>query len=355
MLNYIWLGLIVIAILVGVGYDIRDEVVNTYQNGQELTAEIAVMSLAGSAASAVSPDGVLPPGKYQGMLKISGRRFSEFYRLKSADTSLFLQPVALSISGGSAGSPSGQNTLIITLNDATPQFWRDMAQAAGTKTTLTGLLKSFRIGPAGMSLASFTLSPVSFVKMRKITQAAVDYAGTAVTISLGLIGIMALWIGIMKIAEEAGIIRFITKLVTPLTRRLFPDVPSDHPAIGAMIMNISANMLGLSNAATPLGLKAMEDLDTLNQKKGVATNAMVTFLAINTAGLTFIPATAIAIRVSLGSASPTVIVGTSIIGAACATVAGITAAKLLEKLPVYRRALELDPPKDSGSTDRKGA
>ena len=99
MLNYIWLGLIVIAILVGVGYDIRDEVVNTYQNGQELTAEIAVMSLAGSAASAVSPDGVLPPGKYQGMLKISGRRFSEFYRLKSADTSLFLQPVALSISG----------------------------------------------------------------------------------------------------------------------------------------------------------------------------------------------------------------------------------------------------------------
>jgi spore maturation protein A len=122
---------------------------------------------------------------------------------------------------------------------------------------------------------------------------------------------------------------------------LFPDVPSDHPAVGSMIMNISANMLGLSNAATPLGLKAMEELDKLNPKKGVASNAMCTFLAINTAGLTLIPATAIAVRAAAGSSDPTVIVGTTIVGGLCSTTVGIIAAKLLQRLPVFKKQIEL--------------
>ena len=175
---------------------------------------------------------------------------------------------------------------------------------------------------------------VSFLKLKDITNAALDYAGTAVNIAIGLIGIMALWLGVMKVAEEAGLIALIAKWLKPVMKRLFPDVPSDHPAMGSMIMNISANMLGLGNAATPFGLKAMEELDKLNPEKGTATNSMVTFLAINTAGLTLIPATAIAVRAAAGSSDPAIIIGTSIFGAGCATIAGITAAKVLEKFPV---------------------
>jgi spore maturation protein A len=183
--------------------------------------------------------------------------------------------------------------------------------------------------------------PIRFVKLRAVTQAALDYAATAVTIALGLIGIMALWLGVMKVAEEAGLLKILTRMLTPVTRRVFPDVPPDHPAVGAMIMNIAANMLGLSNAATPMGLKAMEELNKLNPKVGTATNAMVTFLAINTGGLILIPATAIAVRAAAGSANPGIIIGTSIVGASCATVAGVIASKILQRLPRYRKAMEV--------------
>src|SRR3990172_2814822 len=131
----------------------------------------------------------------------------------------------------------------------------------------------------------------------------------------------------MKVEEGAGLPRSLTKPLTRVTRRLFPEIPPDHPAVGAMIMNIAANMLGLSNAATPMGLKAMEELNKLNKKVGTASNAMVTFLAINTGGLILIPATAIAVRAAAGSTNPGIIIGTSIFGAMCATVAGIVAAK----------------------------
>ncbi|MBZ0200450.1 MAG: spore maturation protein [Ignavibacteriaceae bacterium] len=147
---------------------------------------------------------------------------------------------------------------------------------------------------------------------------------------------MALWLGVMKVAEVAGLIAIIASWLKPITKKLFPDVPSDHPAMGSMIMNISANMLGLGNAATPFGLKAMEELDTLNPNKGTATNSMVTFLAINTAGMTLIPATAIAIRAAAGSSDPAIIIGTSLFGAFCATVTGLTAAKVLEKFPIKK-------------------
>jgi spore maturation protein A len=167
-------------------------------------------------------------------------------------------------------------------------------------------------------------------KLGQVTSAAIDAVGLAVKIAIGLIGVMALWLGIMKVAEEAGMIRIIAKIVRPITKRLFPSIPSDHPAIGAMIMNIAANMLGLSNAATPLGLKAMEELDKINPKKGQASDDMITFLVINTSAITIVPATAIAIRASLGSANPQMIVIPSIIAASVATIVGVTTAKLIQ-------------------------
>ena len=169
----------------------------------------------------------------------------------------------------------------------------------------------------------------------------VGSAKKAVELAIGLIGIMALWLGVMKIAEQSGLIAQLAKLLKPLTTRLFPDVPADHPAMGAMIMNISANMLGLSNAATPLGLKAMEELNKLNKKVGTATDAMCTFLVINTSNVQLIPATVIAIRASAGSANPTEILGPALLATTLSTVIGVIVVKLLAKLPAYKKQLEV--------------
>ena len=171
-----------------------------------------------------------------------------------------------------------------------------------------------------------------------VTKAAVDNAAAAVEIALGLIGIMTLWLGIMKIAEKGGIIRLLSRAIRPLAKFLFPSIPSDHPAIGSMLMNLIANWLGLGNAATPLGLKAMEELQSLNKSKDTATNDMATFLALNTATICLIPMTVIAVRAQLGSANPFEIISTTIVSSTCATIAGITAVKLLQRLPSIRKS-----------------
>ncbi|NWG14175.1 MAG: hypothetical protein HXY20_11640 [Acidobacteria bacterium] len=172
-------------------------------------------------------------------------------------------------------------------------------------------------------------------KIEAVTKAGVDSAGNAVTISIGLVGVMALWLGVMKIAEEAGLMRLLARAIAPVLRLIFPDVPRDHPAMGSMMMNIAANMLGLSNAATPLGLKAMEDLQKLNRYPGVATDAMCRFLAVNTAGVQLIPATMISLMASAGSREPTAIIGTTLAATTCAAIAGLGAAGLLEALPIF--------------------
>jgi spore maturation protein A len=172
-------------------------------------------------------------------------------------------------------------------------------------------------------------------KIENVTKAAIDAAGNSVTIAIGLVGVMALWLGIMKIAEQSGLMSLLARAIAPFMRRLFPEVPPDHPAMGSMLMNIAANMLGLSNAATPLGLKAMEDLEKLNPTPGVATNAMCLFLTINTSGLQLIPASMISLMASAGSKEPTAIIGTAVASTFVALVAGVTAAKLLEGMKIF--------------------
>lgn len=166
--------------------------------------------------------------------------------------------------------------------------------------------------------------------INNVTNAAIESAKSAVELALGLIGVMALWLGIMKIAEDSGLIKLISKALKPIMIFLFPDVPETHPAMGAMIMNISANILGLGNAATPFGLKAMEELQKLNKYKDTATNAMVTFLAINTSSVTLIPATTIALLAAAGAPNPTEIIGPTIISTTISTTAAIIAAKSLQ-------------------------
>ncbi|MBD3392811.1 MAG: spore maturation protein, partial [Chitinivibrionales bacterium] len=191
--------------------------------------------------------------------------------------------------------------------------------------------------PSAINIVWFSMIMLATVvaayngKMGEITSASFDSARAAVTLAIGLIGPMALWLGIMKVVEEGGLMRIIARAIRPVMVRLFPDVPSDHPAMSAMIMNMAANMLGLGNAATPMGIKAMHELDKLNTEKGTATNAMCLFLAINTSSVTLLPLGVINIRAGAGAANPSAILVPSMLATACSTVIAILIAKLLAR------------------------
>lgn len=173
-------------------------------------------------------------------------------------------------------------------------------------------------------------------QLPEVTTAAWDACKTAVmTLALPLVGIMALWLGIMRIAEKSGLVAILARALRPILCRLFPEVPPDHPAMGSMVMNMAANMLGLNNAATPLGLRAMQDLEKLNPHPGTATNAMCTFLAINTSSIQIIPATAVALLAAAGAKNPTAIIGPTFIATLISTIAAIIIVKTLEKLPFF--------------------
>ena len=188
----------------------------------------------------------------------------------------------------------------------------------------------------GLVLAAVLLGGATG-QLQEVTTAAFDSCKTAVmTIALPLAGVMALWLGIMRLAEKSGLMHALAKLLRPLMTRIFPDVPAGHPAMGSMIMNMAANMLGLANAATPLGLRAMQDLEKLNPRPGTATNAMCTFLALNTSSVQLIPASAVAILAAAGSVQPTAIIGTALVATLCSTIAGLVSVKTLEKLSFYR-------------------
>jgi spore maturation protein SpmA/spore maturation protein SpmB len=175
----------------------------------------------------------------------------------------------------------------------------------------------------------FSWVPVDGVAspMKTLSAAMVDSATGSVELALGLIGVMTLFLGLMKVAEAGGLLTVLARLIRPLMVRLFPDVPPDHPAMGAMILNMSANALGLGNAATPFGIRAMQELDNLNEHKGTATNAMVLFLAINTSNVTLLPTGVIALRAAAGSADPAGILSTTLFATLCSTITAICAAK----------------------------
>lgn len=170
------------------------------------------------------------------------------------------------------------------------------------------------------------LSPMALLGANMI-----ETAVGAVTLAIGLVGVMALFLGIMKIAEAGGLLTIIAKTIRPLMTRLFPDVPHAHPAMGAMVLNFSANALGLGNAATPFGIRAMQELDKLNPHKGTATNAMVMFLVINTASITILPTSVVALRAAAGSAEPAAIVPTTLFATIVATAIAILCARLLQR------------------------
>lgn len=167
--------------------------------------------------------------------------------------------------------------------------------------------------------------------MQALANGMVETAGSSVTLAIGLIGVMALFLGLMKVAEEGGMLTIIARTIRPLMVRLFPEVPPDHPAMGAMILNMSANALGLGNAATPFGIRAMQELDKLNRYKGTASNAMALFLAINTSSVTLLPTGVIALRAAAGSTDPAGILPTTLFATVCSTAVAILACLVLQR------------------------
>lgn len=321
MLNYIWLGLIVIAILVGAGRDIGEMSSNRFQNGKALPMQINAGDIK-----------VAGPNHYTAKAFITKQALVSFYgadQVKDLKSDTLSFPADILVAGNNAQQ---RGTATLTLPDGSPSIITDMAQATGDGKTLVGQASFSTLDPAMPANLNFTAPTVYFRILSKVANEGIlKIADTAVQLALGLIGIMTLWLGVMKLAEVAGLVNTLAKLVKPIMVRLFPEVPPEHPAMGAMVMNMTANFLGLSNAATPMGLKAMEELNKLNPHAGTATNAMCMFLTINTTALTLIPATVIGIRLTLGSSDPSEIIMPTFLATLISLILGVMFTRFIER------------------------
>lgn len=314
MLNYIWAGLIICSLLFAMVGDVGDIRRDTYRNGQALPVTLKWKEGADAAARDAAVDVVIDPAEYARFYGVSAKPAASYagtlQRSDKGSQLTFAKDVSL---------PEPLATI------------REAAQADSSEVgELRGNVKAF---DASSGAATVVLQPVRFYKLGKITKAAISMAGKAVNLAIGLIGGLALWLGVLRIAEKSGIIDAFVKLVRPVLHPLFPEVPKDHPALGMIALNLSAGMLGLGNAATPMGLKAMEELQKLNPKPDTATNPMVMLLALNTTCVQLIPSASLVAIIGLSAGEvwfPTV----------CATfiamVVAIILTKVLGKIGKYR-------------------
>ncbi len=313
MLNYIWAGLIGFSLVFAMVYDVRDLARDTYRNGEPVPVSIEFPEGYGADRRAVP-------------VLVRFGDFEDRYGLEGADPGLL------------------DGTLIQNADGRELRFGRDadLPEPLGTIRQMTSARDNDLRGPVtalavvgdSVATAGVQFGQVRFVKMQAIADAAFSMAETAVTIALGLIGVIALWMGLLQIAEASGLIQVVVRLAQPILRPLFPDIPRDHPALGLIVLNLSANMLGLGNAATPLGIKAMESLQTLSTDKDTATNSMVMLLAMNTASVQLVPPV---LLVAIMGLQINKLIFAILIVTAISLIVGIVAAKLLGRLPGYRR------------------
>jgi spore maturation protein A len=292
MLNYIWAGLIVSSLLFAVGYDARDLARDRYRNGEPLPVELDFPEGYDPDARRVPVQIRIPADEY-------GRFYGSEERPEASYAGYILQTqegAQLRFEGGaSLPEPLATIATVSKSNDDELQgalvgFTAPSAPAVAPPPADSAAQAGADVPPAPTTTrAAIRFEPVRFVKLLAISAAAFDLAETAATLALGLIGVLSLFLGLLKIAEASGVIYSLVKLVRPVLRPLFPGVPADHPAFGLIALNITANVFGLGNAATPFGIKAMEELQKLNRSSDTATNAMVTFLAINTASVQLVP------------------------------------------------------------------
>lgn len=312
MLNYIWAGLIGFSLVFAMVYDARDLVRDTYRNGEPLAVTVDL------------PDD-WNPGSRSVPVRVRINDFRAHFDV-DRDGPGILEGTLIQSSDGRElrfGRDADLPEPLATIRDMTSSRDND----------LRGPLATF--APRGDSVASAAVAfpRVRFVKMQAIADAAFSMAETAVTIALGLIGIIALWMGLLQIADTSGLINVVVRIAQPVLRPLFPEIPKDHPALGLIVLNLSANMLGLGNAATPLGIKAMESLQTLNPDKDTATNPMVMLLAMNTASVQLVPPV---LLVAIMGLQINQLIFAILIVTAISLFVAIVAARLLGKLPGYR-------------------
>lgn len=308
MLNYIWAGLIIISLVFAVSQDIIDMAQNKYQNGEIHYVEITFPE---NGDHTKRQNVHFTIKGHQGVFEAAWRPLQD--------------------------NPE----MMITVDPEMPELWRNIAedQEASSKTQILASVESF--DPA-TSVAAILLPEVRYVKLRAISNAAFSMADFGVRLAIGLIGVMALWLGLMKIAEASGLMYFIVRFVQPFMRFLFPNVPKGHSAHGVISLNLAANILGLGNAATPLGIKAMEELQKLNPSKDKATNAQCMLLTVNTASIQLLPPATLVALIGTGvnqlMISILIVTGISL-------VVGVTAAKIYERFNPEDDHLE-DIPED---------
>lgn len=316
MLNYIWAGLIIVSLVFALVYDVRDMTRDTYRNGADVTLELAYAGDTGSRRLPVTvsmdPDAyralygveTAPATAYEGMLV----RTQDGMQLRFAEDAAVPEPWA-------------------TIRDITSPRDND----------LRGPVSAFVPSTDSTATATIRFGKVRYVKMTAIAQAAIDMAETAVSLALGLIGVIALWMGLLKIAEASGMINGLVRFTQPVIGPLFPEIPKGHPALGMIVLNLTANMLGLGNAATPLGIKAMEELQKLNPNPDTATNSMVMLLAMNTASVQLVPPVML---VALMGLQINQLIFAILIVTSISLVVAIVSARLLSKLKRYRIPVE---------------
>lgn len=324
MLNYIWSALVILSLAFALLADIGDLRHDTYRNQQPVPVALAF------------------PGGYDP----ENRNLAITVRTDSAQLSVFYgQPVPV------GASYPGQ--LLQHLDVREVRFAKDvpLPEPLATIRTMTSERDNDLRGAVRFTAhrgdtlvpAEAVFGRVRFVKMVAITKAGIDMAKTAVTLALGLIGVIALWLGMLRIADKSGLINGIVRLAQPVLRPLFPELPKDHPALGLIVLNLSANVLGLGNAATPMGIKAMEELQKLNPVKDTATNSMVMLLALNTASVQLVPPV---LLVAIMGLQVNQLYFAILICTACSVVTAIVMAKLLGRLRVFRQS---DPMRQGGA------
>ncbi len=324
MLNYIWAGLIIVSVLFALWQDGGDFKNDTYRNGEALAVQI---------------EG-LPPGYLEGddsqsidvSVRIDPVAYVSFFQLsEDAAGDYFAEPFE-----GKLITTDDGRELHIAFNESPPApLDVIIEQKKDDYDRIPGDLSALMVSSDDPSIATgmVALGHVGFVKVKDVAEVMFDQADNAVKFAIGLMGVIALWMGLMKIAEDAGLIAIFVKLVRPILGPLFPQIPKDHPALGLIAVNLAANMLALGNAATPLGIKAMESLQELNKEKDTATDSMVMLLAMNTASVQLLPpVTLIAI---MGLAATDLFLPVLFVTAISLCVA-ITAAKLLGKMKRFR-------------------
>jgi spore maturation protein A len=310
MLNYIWAGLIIVSLVFGIVYDANDLASDTYRNGQSYGLTLTP-----------SPDADLDARRIPVTVAIDPSAYRAFYGVESVPDSTFDGVVIQNQEGAQ---------LRFAEDASVPEPWATIrSQTSERDNDLRGPLTWDRSTGA----ASVTFAAVRFVKMRAIAQAALSMAELAVELALGLIGVLALWMGLLQIAEKSGLLHSVVRVTQPVLRPLFPDIPKGHPAMGMIVLNLTANMLGLGNAATPLGIKAMEELQTLNDDQETATDSMVMLLAMNTASVQIVPPV---LLVALMGLQINELIFAIIIVTGISLIVAITSAKLLGRMKRFR-------------------